>query len=71
MTVLDRLLRSLAFCANHNGNDVVSPRAILLPDAARLWEPVFGPLCGVHPRLTTLARVAKKSPWNRLAGNGD
>jgi hypothetical protein len=61
MTVLDHLLRSLAFCANHNGNDVVSPHSILWPDGERLWEPVFGRLCGVHPRLITLARVAKKS----------
>jgi hypothetical protein len=54
MTVLDHLLRSLALCAEHNGNDVVAPRAILWPDGERLWESVIGPMRAVHPRLFTL-----------------
>ena len=58
MTVLDQLLRSLALCADHNGNDVVAPRAILWPDGERLWEPVIGRLRAVHPRLFTLGVYA-------------
>jgi hypothetical protein len=58
MTVLDQLLRSLALCADHNGNDVVAPRAILWPDGERLWEPVIGRLRAVHPRLFTLGDYA-------------
>lgn len=54
MTVLDHLLRSLALCADHNGNDVVAPRAILWTDGERLWEPVIGRLRAVQPRLFTL-----------------
>lgn len=58
MTVLDHLFRSLALCADHNGNDVVAPRAILWPDGERLWEPVIGRLRAVHPRLFTLGDYA-------------
>ncbi len=54
MTVLDHLLRSLALCADHNGNDVVAPRAILWPDGERLWEPMIARLRAVEPRLFTL-----------------
>jgi hypothetical protein len=61
MTVFDLLLRSIAISASHNGNDVASPSAIFWPDSERQCEPVFGRLSFVHPRLITLAHVAKKS----------
>ena len=41
MTVLDHLLRSLALCADHNGNDVVAPRAILWPETVAALRPMY------------------------------
>ncbi len=61
MTVLDQLLRSLACCADHNGNDVVAPRAILWTDGDRSWEAVIGRLRAIQPLLFTLGEYAADS----------